>query len=188
MFLKNNKDLLKNNKKILTFNKMSSIIQNKGYTIHFFGRKYMKNKLTIFTKAMLDFMYYSGMIVTVCVPWIYKLMMPYKEEIRQNYIILSVILIICGILAVLIIGELRKIFKTVINEDCFVMENVNCLKKMGTYSFLIAAMMVIRFFCYLNMAVIVVLIVFIVAGLFSKVLAQVFDTAVNYKLENDLTI
>ena len=30
--------------------------------------------------------------------------------------------------------------------------------------------------------------VFLIAGLFSRVLADVFDQAVTYKLENDLTI
>ena len=34
----------------------------------------------------------------------------------------------------------------------------------------------------------ILLIVFIIAGLFSKVLSSVFDKAVTYKLENDLTI
>nr|WP_302629354.1 DUF2975 domain-containing protein [uncultured Eubacterium sp.] len=33
-----------------------------------------------------------------------------------------------------------------------------------------------------------IMMVFIIAGLFSRVLAQVFDKAVTYKLENDLTI
>ena len=33
-----------------------------------------------------------------------------------------------------------------------------------------------------------VILVFIIAGLFSKVLSSVFDKAVTYKLENDLTI
>ena len=34
----------------------------------------------------------------------------------------------------------------------------------------------------------VVILVFVIAGLFSKVLACVFREAVRYKLENDLTI
>ena len=37
-------------------------------------------------------------------------------------------------------------------------------------------------------AVLVVILVFVIAGLFSRVLAGVFDRAVSYKLENDLTI
>ncbi len=41
---------------------------------------------------------------------------------------------------------------------------------------------------YLTPAAIVVAGVFLFAGLFSKVLARVFDRAVRYKEENDLTI
>ena len=95
---------------------------------------------------------------------------------------------VSGLLAVLIIRELRKIFASVLADDCFVRENVESLNRMGTYSFLIVLVSVGRACLYLTPAVLVIVLVFIVAGLFSKVLAQVFDRAVNYKLENDLTI
>lgn len=69
------------------------------------------------------------------------------------------------------------------------MENVSSLNKMGKYSFVIAVVMLVRCLVfYITLAAIAMVIVFIIAGLFSKVLAQVFDRAVTYKLENDLTI
>ena len=95
---------------------------------------------------------------------------------------------ILGILAILIIGELRKIFRTVLADDCFVKENVVSLQRMGTYSFIIAAICLIRTIMYLTVAMPILILVFVIAGLFSKVLAFVFDKAVAYKLENDLTI
>ena len=79
-------------------------------------------------------------------------------------------------------------FSTVLNEDCFVEENVKSLRRMGTYSFCIAAASILRLFILVTMAMLVIILVFIIAGLFSKVLARVFDQAVTYKLENDLTI
>ena len=45
-----------------------------------------------------------------------------------------------------------------------------------------------RLFIYITPSVLILILVFVIAGLFSKVLAQVFDKAVTYKLENDLTI
>ena len=42
--------------------------------------------------------------------------------------------------------------------------------------------------CSSDLAMLVVILVFVIAGLFSKVLACVFDEAVRYKQENDLTI
>lgn len=148
----------------------------------------MNRKLTVFTKALLDFMYYTGMIVTVLVPLIISWYGNYNTYFGENVISLSVIFIASGIFAVLIIHELRKMFKSVLADNCFIPENVTSLRKMGTYSFFIAGITCCRLFLYLTPAVLVVILVFVIAGLFSKVLSQVFDTAVTYKLENDLTI
>ena len=77
---------------------------------------------------------------------------------------------------------------TVLQDDCFVQANVVSLRRMGTYSFLIALITAGRLLIYLTPAVLVVILVFTIAGMFSKVLAHVFDRAVHYKEENDLTI
>lgn len=147
-----------------------------------------KDKLTVFTKGMLDFLFYAGILTTLLVPAMIRGYGRYNRYFRENVLQLSVIFILAGIFAVLIIYELRKIFKTVLEDDCFVEENVVSLRKMGTYSFFIAAITSLRIFLYLTPAVMVVVLVFIIAGLFSKVLSQVFAKAVQYKLENDLTI
>lgn len=62
------------------------------------------------------------------------------------------------------------------------------LKRMSVYSFCIAGLTVIRLFLAMTPAAMVEVLVFLIAGLFSRVLADVFDQAVTYKLENDLTI
>lgn len=148
----------------------------------------MKDKLTVFTKGILDFMFFSGIIATILVPFVIRQYGKINHYFGENVWELSLIFILSGILAVLIIYELRKIFKTVLNDSCFIHENVVSLRKMGTYSFFIALITACRLFLYLTPAVIVVILVFLIAGLFSKVLSQVFDKAVTYKLENDLTI
>lgn len=148
----------------------------------------MNDKLTSFTKILLDFMYYAGIIVTIFVPLIIKGYGRYNSYFADNVPELSVIFILSGIFAVLIIHELRKLFKTVLADDCFIRENVTSLNKMGTYSFFIAVITCCRLFLYMTPAVLVVILVFVIAGLFSKVLSRVFDKAVTYKLENDLTI
>lgn len=148
----------------------------------------MKDRLTIFTKGMLDFLFFAGIITTVLVPVIIKVYGRYNRYFGENILQLSLIFILAGTFAVLIIYELRKMFKTVLEDNCFVEENVKSLRKMGTCSFFIAAITSLRIFLYLTPAVVVVILVFIIAGLFSKVLSQVFAKAVQYKLENDLTI
>ncbi len=148
----------------------------------------MKDKLTFFTKILLDFMYYAGIIVTIFVPLIIKGYGSFNSYFADNVPELSAIFMLSGIFAVLIIHELRKLFKSVLADDCFIRENVASLNKMGTYSFFIAVITCCRLFLYMTPAVLIVILVFVIAGLFSKVLSQVFDKAVTYKLENDLTI
>lgn len=148
----------------------------------------MNNKLTSFTKILLDFMYYAGIVITIFVPTIIRFYGRYNSYFANNILYLSIIFIFSGAFAVLIIRELRKMFRSVLMDDCFIPENVASLKKMGTYSFCIAVITSCRLFLYLTPAVLIVILVFVIAGLFSKVLSGVFDKAVTYKLENDLTI
>lgn len=166
------------------------MVTDKEYiTIH--GREesnIMKDRLTLITKYLLDFMFYAGILVIVSLPVSIKVYGNYNSYFRDNYYSLCVIFFLSGIFAVLIVRELRKMFSSVLKDDCFIRENVVSLDHMGTYSFFIAVITACRLFIYLTPAVLVIILVFVIAGLFSKVLARVFDKAVTYKLENDLTI
>ena len=147
-----------------------------------------KYTLTKRTKYLLDFMFYSGILVTVSLPVSLKYIGKYLEAVEENYLPSVIIFAILGVLALLLINELRKMFRTVLAENCFVPENVASLRRMGDISFFIAAMSAVRCVVYLTIAMLVVILVFIIAGMFSKVLAYVFEEAVRYKEENDLTI
>lgn len=152
------------------------------------GGMIMKDKLTLFTKYLLDFMFYAGIVVTATLPLSIRFYGRFNSYFAEYWIPLVIMFAISGVLAILIIYELRKMFQSVLDDDCFIRENVVSLRRMGTYSFLIALVTAGRMVLYLTPAVMVVILVFVIAGLFSKVLAQVFDKAVSYKLENDLTI
>ena len=139
------------------------------------------------TKYLLDFMFYAGILVTVSLTLSLKYIGKYLEAV-ENYLPAVIIFAILGLLALLLINELRKMFGTVLAENCFVPENVASLRRMGDLSFFIAAMSAVRCVVYLTIAMLVIILVFIIAGMFSKVLAMVFEEAVRYKKENDLTI
>ena len=147
-----------------------------------------RESLIKLTKYILDFMFFGGIIITGTLPFTMKLLENYFDKIKENYGELVIIYFVLGIAAVVIIRELRKIFKTVIDKNCFVMENVISLNKMFKWSFFIVLMSIVRSIVYLTVALGVVILVFIIAGLFSKVLAFVFEQAIEYKEENDLTI
>ena len=147
-----------------------------------------KDRLTVFTKIFVDVMFWGCVAALLALPVIMKIYGRYNFYFADNYWPLLLMFYVTGVFAALIIYELRRMFRTVLQDDCFVEANVVSLKRMGTYSFIISAVTSCRLFLYLTPAVLVVVLVFLIAGLFSKVLAQVFDRAVHYKLENDLTI
>jgi len=150
--------------------------------------KAKKRNLALGTKYLLDFMFYSGIAVTASLPFSLKWLGRFLPSLEKHYEANVIIYFVLGIAAVVLIRELRKIFRTVLEENCFVTENVVSLKKMGNWSFFIALMSAVRCIVFVTIAMGVVIFVFGIAGLFSKVLAYVFEEAVRYKEENDLTI
>ena len=149
----------------------------------------MKLNTIRFTKAVLDIMFVLGILITATLPFLLKTYGKYVEPGIEKYIWQnSVVLGLCGIFSLMIVWELRKMFKTVIADDCFVRNNVTSLKKMFIYSVGIVFFMAVKCLFNITLATMAIMMVFIIAGLFSRVLAQVFDKAVTYKLENDLTI
>ena len=104
----------------------------------------MKDKLTLFTKYLLDIMFYSGIIVIATLPVSIKFFGRFNSYFAQNYYSLCLILFLSGIFAVLILQQLRKMFRSVLRDDCFVRENVESLNKMSIYSFFIAVITACR--------------------------------------------
>lgn len=144
--------------------------------------------VTKITKWILDFMFYAGIAVLLTLPFSLKLIGNYFPHYQIFYVPMLILFAVSGVFAILIIRELRQMFETVLREDCFVKRNVRSLKHMGSYSFCIALISVCRLMIVITPATLVIILVFVIAGLFSYVLASVFDQAITYKLENDLTI
>ena len=147
-----------------------------------------KHPLVKFTKILLDFMFFGGIIVSATVPFSFSYVGRYYSIFKSYYVPFCIIFMAAGAVAVVILGELRSMFRTVIREDPFVTENVTSLKRMGICAFIISAIMALRLFIVVTPAALVLVAVFLIAGLFSLVLSLVFDQAVTYKQENDLTI
>ena len=141
----------------------------------------MNMRLVRFTKWLLDVMFVVGIGITVGIPMIFYVIGGYIEAFRKYYLIQCVLYMLSGVLALLIVAELRKMFATVLKDAA-------SLKRMGKCSFLIALLSVVRLPLAPTPATAVVIIVFSIAGLFCFVLCQVFEKAIQYKEENDLTI
>jgi len=147
-----------------------------------------RSALIWFTKYLLDFMFFSGILICAGVPFLFRQAGKIYSIFQKYYTPFCIIFIFAGIFALVIIWDLRNMFRTVIHEDPFVKGNVVSLKRMGICAFSIAVIMAVRLLFVITPAALVLVVVFLVAGLFSFVLSQVFDQAVTYKQENDLTI
>ncbi len=147
-----------------------------------------KTPLVLITKWLLDFMFFSGVAIAAGVPWLFRLAGRYYSIFSKYYAPFCIIFMVSGVFALWIIRELRSMFRTVVKADPFVRENVRSLKRMGNCAFIIALLMSAKLVFVITPATLVLIAVFLVAGLFSLVLSQVFDEAVTFKQENDLTI
>jgi len=147
-----------------------------------------QNNLEQYVKWLLDIMYYGGCITCISIPILLKHMGQWYAIFQAHYIQMCILFFIAGVFAVMIIAELRKMFQTVLQQNCFIQQNVTSLKKMGYYSIIISFATMIRLFYIITPSTVIIIIIFFIAGLFSFVLSKVFQQAVNYKQENDLTI
>lgn len=140
------------------------------------------------TKWILGGLFFLGIVVTATVPLSLWRLGKWMPGVRRDYGLLVVMYLCLGTMSVLLLQELRKIFRTVLCEDCFVRQNVASLRRMSILSFLIAAVSLGRLILCATIANAILIFVFVIAGLFSRVLSAVFAEAVSYKEENDLTI
>ena len=148
----------------------------------------ISNGVTRFTSALLGVMFYGGILATASLPWVFRWGAKYYPSLDTHYWLNTILFMLSGTGAVLIIRELRKMFRTVLDENCFVRENVASLQRMGYLGLAIALITAVRLVVLFPPATLVIITVFFIAALFSFVLSHVFDRAVRYKEENDLTI
>ena len=146
-------------------------------------------RLIRFTKLVLDVMFYTGFVIILTLPVSLKFLGKYYSVVISEYFMfMFAVFAASGIFGILIIRQLRRMMRTVIEESCFVYENVKSLEVMGITSAVIVLLFFIKCFFLPTPATFIVVLTFFIAGLFSKVLSFVFREAVRCKEENDLTI
>lgn len=148
-----------------------------------------RKRIILFTKYLLNFMFYSGILVVVSLPYTLRAAgRYYSGDLAENYISMLIIFFLSGVCGLIIVWQLRKMISTVIGRNCFVEDNSKSLKVMGRVAFVIAVLFLIKMFILPTPATLIIILTFFIAGLFSHVLSLVFSEAVYYKEENDLTI
>ena len=140
-------------------------------------------------KGILDLILLGGLVIYISLPYALKWYMNtiYRTN-TENYYFLLGFLYLTGIVCLGLVNELRKIFRTLNRKNPFMIDNVKSLNRVGLACFVIAAAYIIKIFCYNSVLTAIIAMVFIIAGLFAVVLAEVFKQAIAVKEENDLTV
>lgn len=138
---------------------------------------------------LLEVVMFGGAAILIGLPvllkWILKVL---YVSTGEKYWFLLPFLYITGLLAFIILIQTRKVFKTLSRKNPFMMDNVKSFKWISRASFAIAFMYVIKVIFFNSFLTMILAMVFVIAGLLSIVIAEVFYQAVIVKEENDLTI
>ena len=149
---------------------------------------YKTNFINKLTKVVVDIFFYLGIIACIAAPIFTPKIIRYLN-LNENLIIPTVItLLLSGICAVYIIFQLKRTFKTLIVGNPFVIENTIYLKNMSIAAFFISIIYLVKLFYWFTFATVIIVLVFLVAGLFCLTLKDLFEQAVKFKEDNDLTI
>ena len=130
--------------------------------------------------------------VLITLPWnveyylrmIYN--MPAAEASAKT--ILLIILYPCGISSFMVAFQLKRIFRTLVKKDPFVQTNVQALKLMGTAMTVVTIFLFAKIFLMNSIMTMLGAFASILLAVFCFVLADVFQQAVYYKQDNELTI
>lgn len=160
----------------------------------YYGKKSLSSILNITLSIILLF----GIVLTG---------ITYYKTFSENNIenipgIVSLILLTIGVIATFtIVIELKKIVKTLVLQNPFIWKNVKSLKKMSFACFTIAGCYLINFFMVIgeeSFSIIYIdskgihtdaeIFIFLLIGCVVGIFTKVFEQAVKYKEENDLTI
>ena len=117
-------------------------------------------------------------------------------------LILFIMIITTGIIALFIIYQFIKIFQHLKDSELFCEDNVKRLSTISIYCFVISTIYfitavfaiatIIKYFqefaYYILFSLIILAIIFGVAGIGIKILNEIYKKAIEYKEENDFTI
>jgi hypothetical protein len=143
------------------------------------------------TQALLYAVFCAGCALWIALPFfldrllilfddVFTALPSYKEFI-------TVFLMMAGAAGLFIIFELIRIFRT-LSGDPFVPRNVKILKRIGVSALVITALFMVKCVVFFTTMTLVCSLLILLLSLFAFVLSNLFEKAVEYKIENDLTI
>lgn len=146
-----------------------------------------KASLANVIKICLQIVFGIGILVIILLPFLLKWYTLYINP-QLSYYPALILLYISGVPALVIVREFIIMFKTLKDENPFVMSNVKHLKIVSICSLIIAVEYFLGLFIITSVFAIVVVGVFVIAWLGLYILSELLKQAIQYKEENELTI
>ncbi len=148
-----------------------------------------KNSITHYiAKTLIDIMYYCGIVCLIAVPWLSKFIRNYFSYGEKEYWLIASILFTSGALAVYILYNLKRMFKTLLGGNPFVDTNISCFRKTAVACALISLIFFIKCFLLFSITTVIIMLVFSIGSLFCLTLKDIFKQALFYKEEHDWTV
>lgn len=148
-----------------------------------------KNSITHYiTKALIDIMYYCGIVCIIAVPWLSKFIRNYFRYGEKEYWLIIAILFTSGVCAVYILYNLKRMFKTLLGGNPFVDTNISCFRKTAVACALISLIYFVKCFFMFSITTVIIVLVFSIGTLFCLTLKDIFKQALFYKEEHDWTV
>ncbi|MDD4546899.1 MAG: DUF2975 domain-containing protein [Oscillospiraceae bacterium] len=148
-----------------------------------------KSWFSLFIEYTLSLLMLVALVLTISLPWsipAVTLHNPGESDFWfEKYF---VVLAISGIMALLILWQARAILRIVNKGNPFVKEMVKRLRIIGIQSLVLAAFYFVSVFLVTKFFMILVFVTFSIVGMILFVFARIFEQAIAYKEENDMTI
>jgi hypothetical protein len=147
------------------------------------------NKVLKLSNILLHLVFLGGVGIFLTLPFCLKMYLDFTNLYNiNNYVNIMAVLYTTGVLALLIVHFIIKMFKNVSENKSFINENVKILNNIARCSIVISLIYLISIFIIKSFFVIILFMIFVIIGLMSFVIAGLFSKAISYKEENDLTI
>lgn len=152
----------------------------------------MKISKLVNSKMMEKILYFiliGGGVIFITLPFCLKWYLEFSNiYTTSNYIKILVILYSSGILALGIVNFTIKLLKNVNKNKPFSKDNVKLLRNISIFCLIIAVIYLIAIPIIKSVFTIILFMIFTIMGFMCNVLSGLFDKAIEYKEENELTI
>ncbi len=151
-----------------------------------------KNSMSFVIEIVLLILMVLNILILIFLPRVITFYLEHDYNILDVFSVEKTILLIvlypCGLAALFVEYNLKKIFRTLVNKDPFVQENVKSLKIMGYSMIVVTAFLLAKVFFLNSIMTMLGCLGSALLTVFCFVLADVFQQAVYYKQDNELTI